>query len=253
MKTAFVKHYHALRNHPLYKDATIYYVLENNLGREHDHLNFMIQDTGFTNCAVLYEDENMIGFWTDATKKIVMDEALRDKVMFGLLSIANDFLTTNSDPNRQAETVVEMMLDQIEDLKDYTVMKNGVERRIITSILGPDLAVEVGKHDDLQRALSMLIYASTKFLSGKLPVDYHMISRLRENRALNIGLRNPSINPHTYRPIHTYDNLDNVFSRKRSDYDRRAEEDRGYDDDGYGDPRAGASDNHFKKMKINVK
>lgn len=185
LRDKFIQHYQFLRANPLYKDATIFYIFENNLGREHDHLNLIVEDTGiFSNCKVLQEHPNMIGFWTDDKKKLIMDDGLQQLVTFGRLRFAHNFISVNDDVTRVGDKAIEMLVKQIEDLKEYTTMRAGSIRRIVASILRDDLTVEEGKHDDLQRALSMLIYASTQLFTNKLPLNYSELVNMRRKRPI---------------------------------------------------------------------
>jgi hypothetical protein len=135
----------------------------------------------------------MVGFWTDANKKLKMDDSLQELVTFGRFCFADNFISINDDPSLIGDKVIEKLVCQLEDMKEYTTMKGGVIRRIITSILREDMTIEDGKHDDLQRALSMLIYASALLLTGKLPMDYSKLAKLREERKIEISMTRPEL------------------------------------------------------------
>ena len=66
----------------------------------------------------------------------------------------------------------------------------GEMRRVVTSLFSEDKIRIRGKHDDLQRAFALLLYAHNKFIYRRLPdVNYTLIKNLQANRpALGLGI-----------------------------------------------------------------
>jgi hypothetical protein len=180
----FVAHHAAIRAHPLLNSATLCYIFENNLGHEHDHskrvITHILRDT---NAIVLNENTLVTGFHTTHKSRLHADDLLRDHVTMNGMCFAADIISVNPDPSCTGDAAKDMLITQIADMKEYVKqMPNGDHRRMVTSIFSEDMVRLRGKHDDLQRALAMLVLASRLFLTRKLPMDYSRINGMRANR-----------------------------------------------------------------------
>lgn len=213
-----MRHYKTIRAHPVYTTATIYYVFENNMGREADHLKVLVDQGGFTNAIVLSEHRQIVGFYTDSNKKIDMFELLADKITCGLLAIATNFITTNPDPNRQSASIISRLFQEMENLKDYLITKGLFERRVITGVLDSKLNVISGMHDDIVMALAMLLWAAAMLFLGRLPVDPMRIMHMYENQPIQSLTTAPiqaPVQTQVQAPIQVDPDSSNPFSRKR--------------------------------------
>lgn len=180
----FIRHYEALRANPLTRSATICYIMENNLGKEAEWFKFMITKLcRFDNATVLFERREVTGFRTTADSKLIADDKLQSIVMMEGLSFTEEIISVNPDETRTAADARNMLIQQLADMREYTKKKeNGTERRYITSLFAEDGTQIRGKHDDIQRALSMLIDVSQRFYARTLPVDYDVINLLQGRR-----------------------------------------------------------------------
>jgi len=178
---ALKRHYSALRQTTLLRQSTILYVLENNLGREHEWIiNTLNRDSFFENFEVLQELDGIKGFRTTTDSKLRADDFLRECVSLDGLAFMKDIISVNDDPSRTGDAAKEMLIEQLEGMKEYTKPNpNGTTRRFITSIFSSEFVRIRGRKDDIQRALSMLIYAARMFVAKRLPVSYEGIQKKR--------------------------------------------------------------------------
>lgn len=165
-------------------DSTILYVFENNLGKEHDHLTALINRTrAINNVKVLYENDQVVGFHTHGHTKIAADDRLDQHISSDGLRFANTIISISSNQKDTEDSLIEKLIHQIEEMREYTrQLPNGQYRRVITSIHGQDLKRIRGNKDDMQRALSMLLYVAALFFQHKLPVPYDEIDRMQLKR-----------------------------------------------------------------------
>jgi len=179
-------HYKKLRAHLLFKDATIVYIMENNLGMEHNWIAEVIESsTLFNNVAILQEHEGQLGFHTTAQSKIRNDDMLREKISFNSILFLDNIVSTNVDPGRCGAAAKNILVDQLAGMCEYVKQKpDGTATRYITSIYNELFQRIKGKKDDIQRALSMLVWVTTLFVARdpRLAIDYKRISKLREKR-----------------------------------------------------------------------
>jgi hypothetical protein len=177
-------HYDALRAHPLFRDSTICYVLENNLGHEHDHISYLVRNNNrISNATVLYENAEVAGFRTSAASKLRADDRLQEMITMEGVGFLSNFISVNPDPNKSGANARKELIAQIGNMRCYTnQLPNGESRRVITSLFDETFRRISGRHDDMQRALSMLLIVSNLFLTRRLPVNYTLIDALRGNR-----------------------------------------------------------------------
>jgi hypothetical protein len=143
----------------------------------------MLSNPAFKNIVILSENEHMVGFWTGINKNS-MDMKLKNEITFNRLLIALDFISLNEDPSLSGTNIVEKLLDEIEAMKEYILSKGVKETQVITSILDEKMNAIAGLHDDLQRALSLLIHAVSLYLSGLLPLKPNMVSYEKNDSTL---------------------------------------------------------------------
>jgi len=179
-------HYKKLRAHPLFKDSTIVYIMENNLGMEHNWIAEVIESSVlFNNVAILQEHEGQLGFHTSAQSKIRNDDMLREKISFNSVLFLDDIISTNIDPGRCGNAAKNILIDELAGMCEYVKQKpDGTATRYITSIYNELFQRIKGKKDDVQRALSMLVWVATLFIARdrRLAIDYRRIAKLREQR-----------------------------------------------------------------------
>ena len=181
---ALARHYKAIRNTTLMNSSTILYILESNLGREHEWLASAIEGHPlFDNVGILQEKTDVIGFRTNEKTKLLSDEILRTRVVTGGLSFADPIISVNEEVARLAVDPRQMLIDQIGAMREYTkIAGNGIARKLVTSTLSIDLQPIPGRKDDLQRALSTLLLVSKNFTEGTLPANYMQIRASRQQR-----------------------------------------------------------------------
>ena len=179
-------HYKKLRGHPLFKDSTIVYIMENNLGMEHNWIAEVIESSVlFDNLAILQEHDGQLGFHTSAQSKIRNDDLLREKISFNAMLFLDEIVSVNKDPDRSGPAAKTMLINQLAGMCEYVKQKpDGTATRYITSIYNELFQRIKGKKDDIQRALSMLVWVTTLFISKdkRLAIDYRRIWGLREKR-----------------------------------------------------------------------
>ena len=105
-------HYKKLRAHPLFKDSTIVYIMENNLGMEHCWIAEVIESSVlFDNVAILQEHDGQLGFHTTAQSKIRNDDMLREKISFNAMLFLDEIISTNKDPDRSGAAAKAMLIN----------------------------------------------------------------------------------------------------------------------------------------------
>jgi hypothetical protein len=208
---AFARFYAALRKNPMYREATILFVFENNLGNDQDFLNLIIKENvaHFQNTFVLREHKELLGFRSTDKNKIDADENLRNIVTEGGLAIAQNFVSVNTDPSRRGENAIKMLFQQLEYMQEYWICDPNLRepRHKITSRFTADGKEHRSRHDDIQRALSMSLNVHRMYLSRRLPAeDYKAIARLQPNRQTTaIGLQTIAAAPAARKRARAYD------------------------------------------------
>lgn len=179
-----MRHHDKLRSIELFKNSTFLYIFENNLGKEHDHLRTIVHgvDRIRNNAYVLFENPEVIGFHTFANTKLTADDRLQDYIASNSLRFIDPIVSVNENSAKAGDNAKDLLITQIANMKEFVKQHpNGQCTRIVTSIYSED-GTRLKQKDDVQRALSNLIIASTKFLTRRLPVDYDYISRLKQRR-----------------------------------------------------------------------
>lgn len=183
---AVTNHYKMLRAHRLFKDSTILYIMENNLGMESNWIAEVTESSVlFNNVMVLQEHDGQLGFHTNAQSKIRNDDLLREKISFNSLLFLDEIISVNDDASRCGDAVKKTLIDQLAGMCEYVKHKpDGTTTRIITSIYNELFQRIKGKKDDLQRALSMLVWVATLVISEdpRFAIDYGRMKTLRRNR-----------------------------------------------------------------------
>jgi len=193
-----VQHHRRLREIKLLRDATILYVFENNYAMEHDHLTELVTNTrAFGNSAVLYEDPGKIGFKTDHPSKLRADDWLQHFVSYNKMRIAHDVLSVNEKQAKGAQGAVELLLTQIGNMREYVKRKpNNREMRYVGGMFD-EFGKEIeGRHDDVQRALSIGLSAMINFFNRRLPVRYDIIEQLQARRPIHLPAAAKRSNPY---------------------------------------------------------
>lgn len=173
-----------MRSINYFKDSTFLYIFENNLGKEHDHLRAIIYgvDRIRNNAYVLFENHDVVGFHTFAESKLKADDRLQDAISSNSLRFLDPIVSINENSSKAGDNAKDLLITQIANMKEFVKQNpNGSCTRIVTSIYSED-GTRLKQKDDVQRALSNLILASTMFLTMRLPVDYAYISKMRQNR-----------------------------------------------------------------------
>lgn len=175
-------HYEAVR--AAFPTSTILYCFENNLGKEQDHLEYLVTHVArINNASVLSENPAVVGFHTLPKTRLQADDRLQDMVTMNGVCFAESLIGINPNPAKSAEHMRTKLIAQIGDMREYVKQTpKGDATRVVTSLFSEDYTRIRGKQDDLQRALSLLLWASSKFLTRRLPVDYNTIIGLQAKR-----------------------------------------------------------------------
>lgn len=160
--------------------------MENNLGMESNWIAEITESSVlFNNVMVLQEFDGQLGFHTNAQSKIRNDDMLREKISFHSLLFLDEIISVNVDPGRSGEAIKKTLIEQIAGMCEYVKHRpDGTTIRIITSIYNELFQRIKGKKDDLQRALSMLVWVVTLVISEdpRFHIDYARMKTLRQNR-----------------------------------------------------------------------
>lgn len=183
----YIDHYKAIRAHPLLRASTICYIFENNLGHEHDHAASLINRLSlFDNVAILLEDPAVVGFHTTPQSRLKADDRLHELVAHKALAFAPEIISINHDASVCGEHARDMLIEQMENMCEYTRRRpNGDGVRIVSSTFDENNVEMENRHDDLQRALSLLVYAANMFVARRLPVNYAAIRAKQGARILD--------------------------------------------------------------------
>ena len=194
IEKAFVDNYNAIRADPNLRHATIFYVFENNLGREQDHLKRLIKRCSniFSNCEVLSEKEGKVGFTTSAKTKIASDDTLKLLITMGSLHFYEDFIVNNATLHKErsakrdipaAKLMIDILIEQIANMREYTERKATGESRVIITSTHTKKGERVrGRKDDVYRALANTVNAYVKYKQGLLFLDYGRVRMLKRTR-----------------------------------------------------------------------
>jgi hypothetical protein len=193
----------------------------------------------FDNVAVIQEHEGQLGFHTTAPSKIRNDDLLREKISFNAVLFLDELISANIDPSRCGDAVKGILIDQLAGMCEYVKHNpNGTSTRCITSIYNELFQRIKGKKDDLQRALSMLIWVATLVISEdhRLAIDYRSLKNLRKNRYTEAA-RAARVFVGGVQPKRHVKQVNDLALPNRATGHRRAAE--MMDDDGDGNPRGG--------------
>lgn len=184
IKQMLTDHYYALRSIELFRETTFLYVIENNLGFEHQwvthHVNIAEK---FENVAVLKEREGQIGFHTDHAVKLMRATQLQLAFETDRVAICADIVTVNPDPRRCAKVVTETLIKQAENLREYQRVTMTKTSTYVTAIFNAEGKRIIDRSDDAIQSFEVLCDASTRFLANKLePRQYEYIHSVRERR-----------------------------------------------------------------------
>lgn len=182
MLYAFTAVYNGIRRHPLFKNSTILFVIENNLGLEGPRLQESVcSNPSFYNYVFLRETLDIYGFHTGEQSRLAADLKLQEILATRSIGYIKDIVCVNKTLGRRAADVKRMLSAQIAALMMYerTTCRRGTSA-YVTSTYNEEGARINGIHDDLQRALSMGIMVTYMFFGRHLPVDYGYIASLQE-------------------------------------------------------------------------
>lgn len=183
--------YERIRANPHFKDSTLLYIFENNLGCEHDHLNALIRETPrFNNVDVLYENTTKIGFCTGEKSRLKGVDNLAAFLCNNAIAFEEDLIVCNTEVpkdynNRNVkEYTKNKLIHQVSELQEYKEdMINGTVKRNVTSLFSHENVRYQNKKDDLERALTTMLLYSMMFRLRQLPVNYEHIASLQSNRS----------------------------------------------------------------------
>lgn len=161
-----------------FKDATLLYIFENNLGKEHDSLKYFIKDKNLfdNNVDYLFESHKAIGFHTGTTTKVDAADLLKQVISIGCMSFYEHFFTINAEVLGGAKTMISLLMTQLTNLREYTTEKaNGTFRREVTGKHDQNNNELKGRKDDAQMACCMALLYTRKFFDEDLPVNMQAI------------------------------------------------------------------------------
>ncbi len=171
-----MRHYEALRR--LYNESTLLYIMENNLGKEHDNLKGLIMDKTIfdNNVDFLYENNRVVGFHTGPNSKTDACHLARQIISLGCMVFAENFLTINPDAVGGPAGMKALLLEQIGNLREFSVEKINGQFKHSISGKHDERGLELkGRKDDAQMACFMAILYSQRFLNDDLPVNMEVI------------------------------------------------------------------------------
>lgn len=179
MESAFVRLYTEIRANEVFRDVTILYVLENNLGNEHNWLVGLMRKCSFSNVFPLFEHEDRVGFRTTQMSKLLGYDILKAYTSNGGIMFYKDMLTINAAHADGKLVMRALLITQIAQLKQFgRKHANGSRVRVITGIHSED-GKRLPQTDDVVMAFMMGLHAATRFYNKELPVPYAKIHMLR--------------------------------------------------------------------------
>jgi hypothetical protein len=173
--------YDHIRADPLFKNVTILYIFENNMGNDHNFLNNIVKDIKrIDNVFVLYENDDKIGFNTSEFSKLTGYDILKTYASVRAIKFYRNLITINAQLVEPRATMKAEFISQMADLKQYAKMHpNGRRTQVISGIHGEDKKRIQGKVNDINMAFMMLLLYATKFNKFQLDLPYKHIRSLR--------------------------------------------------------------------------
>lgn len=179
LEAAFVRLYTEIRSNEVFRDVTILYVFENNLGNEHNWLVGLMRKCQFSNVFALYEHEDRVGFRTTQLSKLLGYDILKAYTSNGGVVFYKDLITINAAHADGKLMMRALLITQIAQLKQFGKKHaNGTRVRVITGIHSED-GKRLPQTDDVVMAFMMGLHAATRFHKKELPVPYAKIHMLR--------------------------------------------------------------------------
>lgn len=177
------QHYEAFRSMPLFRNTTFLYVVENNMGNEHQWIaRFVAETDTMANVYVLQERTGQVGFRTDEAAKLRRPRLLYDILQIDGMAIVKDVVSVNADKKRCGENAVDVFLLQMKRMQEFTRMTPNKVHTIISAIFNEEGKRIVENNDDVVQANIVMNEAMKLFLSKKLPTDqYTRINHIREH------------------------------------------------------------------------
>lgn len=177
-------HYYAFRRLDFFKETTFLYMVENNLGFEHQWVyNHVRVAEKFENAVVLKEKAGQVGFHTD--HKIKQLRAIEMQLAFEAdrVAICKDVISVNTDPKRCAEAVTETLIKQAENLREYQFVTMKGATTHITALFNSEGKRLHDRSDDGIQAFLLAVKAILDFLARELePTQYELIDQMRARR-----------------------------------------------------------------------
>lgn len=152
---------------------------------EHHWINYLILNYSiFYNTFVLKERDGQLGFNTMKPDKIREAYGLRGTIELDQLAFTKDIISAGPDPERTGEAVLEKLMLQISEMREYNLVKLTGDDIRITSIFTADGKRIHGRTDDIRQALGKGLDVIKRYVTNMLPPDqYPVILNIRENRS----------------------------------------------------------------------
>lgn len=161
-------HIHALRGHPMLKNAWIINVFESNLGQESSHMAHMVKDE--RRCWTLYE-KGKAGVVTTHDRKIKYTEALITYFNMGAIHFMENMICAN--PYVDANTRV----DKVK--KEFKKQLLQFQKNVLQPAQPWDIAkliysgkVKPGMCDDIAMTMLFTVFWAQQFLAHKVQAPY---------------------------------------------------------------------------------
>lgn len=179
IKNAFVTLYHRIRADPNFKESTILYLIENNFGNDHNWLYGITQKTDtFNNVYVLSEKpEYKIGFCTTEISKIQGYNILRSYASMSGIVFYRQLITINAAHSNGPVAMRALLIEQIAQLKIYT-MRTGIQTKMVITGILDENKKRLALNDDVVVAFIILLLNATRFFKKQLNCPYDHIYRL---------------------------------------------------------------------------
>jgi hypothetical protein len=179
-------HYIRMRQNPLFRDTTLLYCPENNLGSEHGWVADYIMDPNpavniFKNVYVLSEKDDKLGFRTDKASKLSRAMLLYKSFMMGQIAMCKDIVTVN--PKRSQAEEADKLVTQIGWLREYRRRGISEEETEVTALFTSDRKRIPQRKDDGVQSLEVALDAMDKWYLGQLPSSQYTAVKKMQRQA----------------------------------------------------------------------
>jgi len=155
--------YRAMRTNPFFRNATLVYVTESNLGNEHLWVDAYLNTCDvFENVYVLRESPGQLGFRTDAPTKRKRAMLLRHCFAMDSIAICDQFVSVK-DPVAMLDTLV----TQIDWMREYHRTTSSGETNEFTAIFDQTGNRIANRKDDAVQALMVALDIIQRWTGGR--------------------------------------------------------------------------------------